>query len=262
MFITLAIVGASNIGFFAEATTVNSYFPSPVVFQQLEHPVSGVNMTGVTTATLFNESAFVVTTWSNGDVLEFYNGLLVTDFTTGELNNISPTAYAMVTALVAQINASGLYTATQDALPIFLSFTIIAGTASPGVNTITGLDYDFSRVVTLAGTTTNFFDLLNGGSVDWITSNVQTATNIVTAVNAGNPYGFVASNGGGSSNVVEITPPATDDNGGHFESSRRGFMLLCVSGQGKRCKLLFHQTRQHLKCFSIPTTVPTLIHIQ
>lgn len=252
-FIELVIAGATHIGAFTDPLVISSYFPTPVVFQQLLHPVAGVNMTGVTTATLFDDSAFVVTTWDNGDVLEFYNGFLVTDFTTGELNNISPTAYAMVTALVAQINASGLYTATQDALPTFLSFTIIAGTASPGVNTVgtTGIGYDFGRQVLLDGTETDIFDLLNGGPpVDWITSNVVTATNVVTAIN-GNPFGFVASNGGGTSNQINIVPPAVDDNGNPV--GLQGTDSLGVQPGGD-VQLVVPPNSSTFEVFSIPTT--------
>lgn len=252
-YIQVEITGATSSGPFGDTLTISSYFPSPIVYQQLTHPILNVEMMGVTTATLFNESAFVVTTWSNGDVLGFYNGQLVTDFTTGELNNISPSAYAMVTALIAQINASGIYTATQDALPTFLSFTITAGTANPGVNTVgtTGIGYNFGRIVFLNGTGTDVFDLLNGGPpIDWITSNVQTATNVVTAINT-NPYGFVASNSGGTSNQVNVTPPALDDNGS----------ILGVQGPdsidlqpGGNVQLFIPPNSSTFEVFSIPTT--------
>lgn len=87
----------------------------PITYQQLVHPVNGISMTGVVDTALFGNKAFVISAWSNGDVLEYYDSALVTDFVYGEQNSITPNALAVANSLLDEALATGKYTVIRPA---------------------------------------------------------------------------------------------------------------------------------------------------
>ena len=96
--------------------TVSLVIPPGIIYQQLTHPIAGVNMTGVLSSTYFNGKVEVITTWDNGDTLVFYDGAVVPDFYLGAYGSIEPSAYSMAKDIVTEINAGGSYTATLQPL--------------------------------------------------------------------------------------------------------------------------------------------------
>ena len=233
--------------FMAEATTVTPYFAPPVIYQQLTHPIAGVTMTGAVSSTYFAGTPQIITTWSNGDVLVFDGSVVETDFYIGSQCNITPTPFAMAGSLVTEANATGRYTGVAPVLPSSLTFTVTAGTSSPGVNKVLSVNYNFGRLVkTPDGTTANIFTLAS--NVDWATSNVQTAANLVTAINT-NPYGFTAANGG--TNTVTITPPATDFYGNPLGVNASDSLLVYPAGN---VQIYNPGINPAFNLFSIPST--------
>lgn len=222
--------------FAAEATVITPYFAVPITYQQLSHPLgSSVVLVSVIASTLFGDKVFIITKWSNGDVLEFYNSELVTDFYIGSQSNITPTPYSIANSLIDQAIASGKYTGIRPVLPSALSFQVTGGSVSPGVNYVATVGYFFNRQVTLnngigAVTSDTFFVL--SPPVDWVTSNNATAAAVAASINANaggaNPYGFVAANP--STNIVTLLPPTTDYYGNPLTISDYDTIQVTVGG--------------------------------
>jgi hypothetical protein len=193
--------------------TVSLVIPPGIIYQQLTHPLAGVSMTGVLSSTYFNGKVAVVTTWSNGDTLVFYDGAVVQDFYVGAYGSIEPSSYAMAQDLAAALTASGLYQTSVEPLN-YLTVEITGGSSGTG-NQITALTYDFQRSVTLPNASTSnpqtleSFPLLNA-ALTWTGSSTTDMANALAAAIAGNYYGFTATATG---NVVTVKPPATDAGG-------------------------------------------------
>lgn len=241
--------GNYSIEFFAPGAANNTTFgvgtvtprvDSPAVYQRLLHPLgTTISMTAVTASAYFDGETFAVTTWTNGDVLVFAGSTMVTDFYVGKKSNIENSLQAMAADIVAQVNASGLYTATLDALTGYLYLTVTGGTAGAG-NQLTYLGYNFNRPVSLVetsgnpgsiDTSTEFF--LLAAPVAWVTDNATTAQAIVDAINTdgdsggANKWGFVATRSGSD---VRITPPATDASGATLGRDARDTLDPTVGG--------------------------------
>lgn len=245
------------------AATMAPYFAPPVTYQQLTHPLgSSISMTGVVSSTYFNNQCLVVTTWSNGDTLEFYGSSVVTDFYYGVFGSIENTPQAMATDLVAQVNASGAYTANLTPLTSYLYIQINGG----ATGNIANVGYNFNRGVTLietsgnpGSTDNNTIFYLTAAPVNWTTSNAATATALVTAINTNassggaNAWGFVAARGdsiGLATNIVIITPPATDAFGVALGRNALDTMTIIVGGD----VIIYNPAQQAVfDIFSIPS---------
>lgn len=205
--ITFNNINGVAFGSYTDAITLSLVFPAPISYIQLVNP-TGANMTGVLSSTYFNNTPFAVTTWDNGDVLAFYGTEQLKDFTTGLQNNITPNPYTMAEDLVAQINATGLYTAAITTALVNLTVQVTGGSAGATYS----VDYDFNRQVVLTPyLTTNVAEIAI--SVAYTTNLNATATAIAAAITAatdayaggpGTSLGFTAVAAG---SIVTITSP-------------------------------------------------------
>lgn len=222
--------------FNVESTVITPIFPADVIYQQLTYPVSGVTLTDIVSSTYFDGVVQAVTKWSNGDTQVYSGSAIEGDFYVGSQNPITPTPIAIADSLVDAAVASGHYTGIKPVVPAFLYIQITAGTSSPGVNVVgtTGMSYSFGRSVSLNNLSTSGVDTgtaftLFTTPVDWNTSNNQTASDVVSAINATNVYGFTASIGT-SPNIVEVIPPATDANGNPLAVTATDMLLVIAGG--------------------------------
>ncbi|MDE2097294.1 MAG: hypothetical protein KGL39_08635 [Patescibacteria group bacterium] len=241
-------------GSHAAAGTLTMTLPSPFVYQALTHPVSGVTMTGVTSSTYFGGEAFVVTTWSNGDTLCYYGGVLVTDLTAGLQCNSNPTAYALANNLCAEATASGYYTAVAPTLNN-LFFQVTSGTSGT-----VSVNYNFGQVQQLTPfLTTNIASIAI--SVPFDTSVNQTASDLATAITnatdsyAGGPgtnLGFTATAVG---NQVTITSPFSIQPQDTIIVTPTGTMTVYVPTPAAVFQILSIPTTSSSKPFTVSTTL-------
>ena len=155
----------------ASSITFPAGTPSNINYVQLVHP-SGEALTDVLSVEFYNGLLYAAAQFSDGRIYHYYNGVRITDWFDGR---------ARATIQITGGSAGGT-SATG-------SFTISAGTQNPGDNirTITSGSTDLiSTVVAHTG------------------NNTTTATNVVTAINAGS-HGYSAVASGA---VVTITAPA------------------------------------------------------
>lgn len=115
-----------------------------VSYQQLTHPAASA-MAAVLWSTLFGNAAWVIASFADGSVYEYYNGVLIGDFRNGG-RAIDFTSNATIAAsLAAMVNADGTYTAAQ-----------IGATAQFNVTAAAGSNFTVAdTLVTAAGTLTN-----------------------------------------------------------------------------------------------------------
>lgn len=114
--------------------TLSVQFPAPYLFQQLTHPDGVTQMTGVVSAALFNDKAFVVSTFSDGKTYEFYDGKLVEDFIAGLVAPYQDTPEQIAQEVFDLINATDNYTAALATDPKYLSFNIAGAPTGSSVS--------------------------------------------------------------------------------------------------------------------------------
>ncbi len=113
--------------------------PSTVVFQQLLHPDGTTQMTGVVGSVMFGSFPWVIASFADGSVLEFYNGVFVDDFYAGLIWSGSPNIFTVENVLANIINGTTQvngqpqknypYVAGVTPLPFSLTFSISGGIA-------------------------------------------------------------------------------------------------------------------------------------
>ena len=223
---------------------------APFLYQKLVHPL-GLAMTGVVSSTYINDEVFVVTTWSNGDVLCYYDGNLVDDFTSGLQNSVNNTPYKMALDLTTRIAATGLYTVTPPVLSN-LWFQVTDGSAGNVTVTYTFLT---ARVLTAFLTTTT----VTFTTVAWNTSNNHTATLLAAAISAmtdghGNNLGFVGTVDGTLQNKVIIVPPGGVDGGDQVSVVVSGNVTAYVPPYGTSFDVFSIPTESSTKPFTVAQT--------
>lgn len=214
----ISAVGITTFGSIATpaAFTGGGAFAGLVNYQRLQSPL-GTAMSSVIGSTSFSGDCWVIAAFNAGaEVYAFYNGTLIPDFTDGlilaSLNTNALIAAALVTAInrtssvtgysavqdvgpntneleitgtiggsfssgLSKTSAAGVVTATESAVSTQSSpgvaasgqFQVVGGDHSAGVNKVT--------TVSINGTA------CLSSSVDWITSNNQTAQNLASNIN-------------------------------------------------------------------------------
>lgn len=234
--------------------------PYPFTYQRLTRTLASggliVNAVAVVYSTTFAGKTFVIATMSDGSTCLFYDAVQISDSYAGTI----PTGFGstfMQYTMVEAVNATGVYTAVRNAgdgsvditgpvgkgsdfdvtitttgtvvltsslqngpvdqVPGQIAvgaFRIVAGTTLANVNKITSIKANTTQLIT-------------GSRVDYNTSNVQTAADVVTNINNNtNTSGFNAKN---VADVITIYANSigTTDNGFVVEVISAG--NLCVS---------------------------------
>ncbi len=204
--ITLPVPAGLSGSNWTDALTITLAFNSPVSYQRLQHPVTGVTMTGVVSSTYFNGQTFAITSWSNGDTLAFYGTELLKDFYVGEYGSLEPTAYSAADDLCAALAASGNYTATPPALNK-LYFQVTGGSTG-----LISVNYNFGREADLTAAATVASALI-ADAVPFTTDASTTAANLASAISdttdalIGGPGNNLGFSGSVSTNLVTVTSP-------------------------------------------------------
>ena len=104
-------------------SAINVMVTSPVIYQQLVHPDGVTAMTGIVASTSYGDATWAVAEFADGNVFEYYNGVLVSDFYAGLIWSGGMTSYDLALNLARGINKSTNYTSTLPTLPTVLTFT-------------------------------------------------------------------------------------------------------------------------------------------
>ena len=141
-------------------------FTAPLVFQQLIHPavLNGVSyvqanhaLTGILHSTLYGSFAFAIAQFADGGIYCYYNGVLVTDFTSG-----------VVLAYMAGNNSQIAAAITQAANAVF-NYTANANGANIDLFSDPGSSYS----VTLTVLSASNIDISSNGTTTYPTSTVS-----------------------------------------------------------------------------------------
>lgn len=87
--------------------------PAGFTYQRLQHPDASTAMTKVVRSKPFGGKAWVIAKFADGNTYCYYDGALIKDFTDGLILAQLNTNVKVATELVAEINRTTLYTATQ-----------------------------------------------------------------------------------------------------------------------------------------------------
>lgn len=202
--------------------------PSGCIHQRLQHP-DGLPMAALLSADLFGGSIYAIAQFAGGEVLHFYNGTIVSDWTDGIVRASQVNLTTVAAALAALINASPNYTATSAAqvitvtaqtagVPFTVSTlatdggavgdgTIVDANTTPNTAPVTGVGAACGFSITAGTTGGSISSLLLGGveilgvSLTWGTSNTATATLIA----AGIETNYASTNWHGTSSGEQVT---------------------------------------------------------
>ncbi len=189
--------------------------PAGITYQRLEHPDSTPSMTQILDVELFDGLLYVIAKYSNGDIIHFYNGVVVADWLSGIVRTAMISNTGIASHLAALIQADTTY-ATTVATNVVTVEATVAGTPftiTTLAENVTGGTNDQTATVALTvanvagisevlsictfgitgGTNSagvnkvtsikiNGIEVLNV-AVDWVTSNSVTAANVATQIN-------------------------------------------------------------------------------
>ena len=190
-----------------------SGLPSTVTYQRLQHP-DGYPMDRILSVDLFAGKLYVVARYSAGSIYHFYDGVIVPDWVDGIVRPAMLNNTGIAAHLAALINASASYIATSvgavitvtaqtAGVPFAVSLftankpggiddqTLTSAAVTPNTPGVTGVAASFTFQVTAgtgggAGTVTVItvggVDVL-AGTINWTTSNANTASLIATQIN-------------------------------------------------------------------------------
>lgn len=95
--------------------TINELFPAGYTYQQLPIPSGADNMTAVVHSCVFNDKCFVIATYNDDKNYEFYDGVLVYNFTDGIVTAAQAGHDDGIAAeIITEINRTAGYTAVVD----------------------------------------------------------------------------------------------------------------------------------------------------
>lgn len=116
--------------------------PAGVVYQQLQHPDGGIDMTGVAASTLFDGRPYVVANFADGSQWHFYDGVLVTDWGAGVVRDSMTTTDDIAEHLRQLIDADADFTATRtgDIIEVVGLPGVDYPTASETTNSVGGVN--------------------------------------------------------------------------------------------------------------------------
>lgn len=188
--------------------------PAGVTYQQLQHPNVSPVMTDILSTELFDGLLYVIAQYDNGDVIHFYNGVVVEDWINGIVTSFMVNNDGIATHLGALVAADATYTTTVLANVITIE-AAVAGTAFtidtlatnadggtgptavvalvtpnvPGVaETVATCSFAITAGTNSAGVNkvtsikVSGIEVLNV-AVDWVTSNTVTAANVAAQIN-------------------------------------------------------------------------------
>ena len=127
------VVGSvvTALGIYVFSTDALVAVNAPLIYQQLLHPktvagLGAVVLTSIVASDQFNNLPFVAAQFADGSVFCYYNGALVTDFTSGLVASFMTTNAQVAANLTAMTNAVGLYTALQDSSTLAHEFDLFS----------------------------------------------------------------------------------------------------------------------------------------
>lgn len=98
-----------------------------VSYQRLQHPDGVTAMNAVVWSTLFGNFAWVIASFADGSVYEYYNGVIIGDFRNGGRAIDFTSNVTIAASLAAMVNADGTYTAAQIGATNQFNVTAAAG---------------------------------------------------------------------------------------------------------------------------------------
>lgn len=189
--------------------------PTGVTYQRLQHP-DGLEMTSILDTEAFDGKVYVIAKYSDGSIMHFYDGALVTDWIGGAVRAEMANNGGIAQNLTELINANAAYTATRSGILITIT-AAVAGTPftiSQSTENVTGGINDQSITLTevqanvasvqeklayvefsidggtasagvnkVSSITADGIEIL-GAAVDWTTSNSATASAVVDQINS------------------------------------------------------------------------------
>lgn len=189
--------------------------PAGVTYQRLQHP-DGQAMTAVLSTELFDGLLYVIARYANGDIIHFYDGVVVADWLSGIVRAAMINNSGIAAHLAALIQANTTYTTTvlENVITIVAAVAGVPFTVETTTENVEGGIGDQTAVV--ANTVPNVpavaevlstvsFEITAGtnnagvnklasitiggvtvtsAAVDWVTSNTVTAANIAANIQA------------------------------------------------------------------------------
>lgn len=249
------LAGLTIFGSVAQGS-LNLALPAGVTYQRLQHPDGSTTMTAVICQTVFGGNAFVVAKFADNNVYAFYNGTLVEDFIAGDVLASQNTTEKINTALAALINGTVPYTSTDNgnstqdvvskpgtqyvtnitkvsasgtltslventgippstAVASVGQFAIQAGSSNPGTNKITSVKVASTQLLT--------------ASIDWTTSNTNTAALVATNINANSGTSHYSAVANGNTVIISgTTANGATPNGSAVQVTAAGNVIIGV----------------------------------
>lgn len=207
---------ATDAGLYTFGSAASPAVPAGITYQRLAHPDGAPTMTRVLSTELFDGLLYVIAQFDNGDIIHFYNGVVVQDWLSGIVRPAMVDNAGIAAHLAQLIDADAAY-AASSAGPTITIVASVAGTPfdlSTIAENVTGGadDQTATAMATVANVpgvaevlATATFTVTAGTSnpgtnkvstikisgievlnvaVDWVTSNATTAANIATQINS------------------------------------------------------------------------------
>ncbi len=196
---------------------VNPGVPVGLTYQRLQHP-DGLSMTELLDVELFDGLIYAIAKYSNGDIIHFYDGVVVADWLSGIVRAAMTNNAGIASHLATLIQADTTYTTTVlsnvitveaavAGVPFTMSTTtenvaggtndqtaVVANTVAnvPGVaEVLSTVTFAITAGTNNPGVNRVFSIKISGIEVmstpiDWTTSNAVTAANVATQINVFN----------------------------------------------------------------------------